>query len=387
MKRLLNKTGLSIIIAIVILIAAVMFIQQQIQSHASRPIPQKQENTTYPTVTVEYVNTGTYSATITGYGELTPHFSLSLAAEVSGQIININEQLEVGNVISKGEWLAKIDPTNYLATVKEAEQAVSEAKLALLEEERQVLQAQLEWKSSGIEGQPDSELVLREPQLQAAKSTLAHAEATLAYAKKELERTTIKAPFNAVITERQISLGSYVQTGSDIVSIYSIDRLEAVVPLSGKDWRLIDENTLSDANVSLKNIDTQQNWLGRVLRSQRHVDSDTRQRSIIVAIDEPQNNQAYSGMFVSMTLSGKPTESLWKLPTTALSQRGEIWYVNSDNELHNFSTSPLFNEAEFIYVSPPDELIASETAIVVQPLNSYVKGMKVSPVSKGDRHV
>jgi hypothetical protein len=106
-----------------------------------------------------------------------------------------------------------------------------------------------------------------------------------------------------------------------------------------------------------------------------------------VAIDEPQNNQAYSGMFVSMTLSGKPTESLWKLPTTALSQRGEIWYVNSDNELHNFSTSPLFNEAEFIYVSPPDELIASETAIVVQPLNSYVKGMKVSPVSKGDRHV
>jgi membrane fusion protein (multidrug efflux system) len=368
-------------LAIVIFVLIVMYTSAKIEANSSRPMPSRQEVIQHPSVSVVSVNPESYSATISGYGELTPHFELTLSAQVDGQITEISPSFEVGNSVNKGDWLVKLEQSDYVSAVKQAEKDVSTAKLTLLQEQRQVEQAKSEWMSSGFDGDPDSELVLRKPQLAEAEANVLATEAALKSAEKDLNQTIITAPFDAVITSRNIALGSYVQSGTDIVSLNSTDRLEVSVPLSSQDWKMIDTSKLDSYTVNLKNVETAQTWPARVLRAAQHVNIDTRQRSIIIAIDSPLSlaEPAYAGMFIDMTLQAKQIDNLWKLPNSSLSQRGEIWYVNEDNTLAKFTATALFSRDNAIFVSPPESLQHQQTIVVSHPLNNYLTGMFVSP--------
>ncbi len=370
-----------LILAIIIFIATLLYSTSQIAAQAERPMPVHNEPVQHPSVSVVNAKLDSYAAQLTGYGELTPHFELTLTAQVSGQITEISPSFEVGKVIKKGDWLVKLEQSQYLAAVKQAEKDLATAQLALLEQQRQAIQAKAEWLASGITGEPDSALVLRQPQLAEAQADIASAQATLQSAEKDLTNTVIKAPFDSVITNRSVALGSYLQTGSSVVSLNSTDRLEVSVPMSNKDWLMLNDKDLTSHKALLKNVETNQTWSARILRAQQHVDVDTRQRALILAIDKPlqQQQAAYAGMFVAMTLDANTLDNLWKLPSSALSQRGEIWYVKADNTLAKFSASPRFTRDNAIFISPPEQLQTQQQAVVIHPLNNYLEGMYVTP--------
>lgn len=372
--------------AIAILVLIFIYSSNAIEEHDQRPMPMRKEAPQRPNVSVINVSADSYAAHVSGFGELTPHFSLTLSAQVNGQIEHISKQFEVGNTIKKGDWLIKLEQSEYLAALKEAENNVAEAKLALLEEERQVIRAKAEWQASALSGQPDSELVLRQPQLLAAKANLHYAQATLTRAKKDVRQTKITAPFDALITTRNVSKGSFLQTGHDIASLYSIDRLEVAVPLSGQDWQNLPDFTQlkTPLKVSLRNVENQQSWQGQVLRSQQHIDVETRQRALVISIDKPlaQQPAVFAGTFVEVSLQGKLIDNLWKLPSSSLSQRGEIWYVTTDNTLAKIIANPLFAHNGNIFISVPADLANQPLSILSHPLNSYIEGMHVNPTEE-----
>jgi multidrug efflux pump subunit AcrA (membrane-fusion protein) len=82
-------------LAIVIFVLIVMYTSAKIEANSSRPMPSRQEVIQHPSVSVVSVNPESYSATISGYGELTPHFELTLSAQVDGQITEISPSFEV----------------------------------------------------------------------------------------------------------------------------------------------------------------------------------------------------------------------------------------------------------------------------------------------------
>ena len=372
-----------IIIAIVIFMAAFFYSSAQIAAQIEKPMPTKTQEPQRPTVSVVLVSADSYAAQISGYGELMPHFNLSLSAQVSGQIEQISPNLEVGQTVKKGDWLIKLERSDYQAALKEAEQNVATEKLNLLEEQRQSVQAKAEWSSSGIKGEPDSELVLRRPQLAAAQARFDYAKSALASAQKNVRQTIITAPFDALVTSRSVALGTYLQSGNDVATLISTDRLEVAVPLSDNDWAMLPHVSELNAHTAiLKNVENNKTWQGRVLRAEQHVDTESRQRALIIAIDKPltQTPQAFSGTFVSMTLEGKNVDHVWKLPSSALSQRGEIWYVKSDNTLEKFSATQLFAQQGSIFIKTPKALLNEKTSVVIHPLNNYLEGMYVAPI-------
>lgn len=373
--------------AVILLVVTVMTIQHRIEAQAARPAAVKKIAPQHPAVSVVTVQSGSYNAQVTAFGEASPHFELTLTAQVAGQVDRLASNFEAGYKLKKGDAIVFLEGSDYQAQVAAAKKNLSDARLILLEEEREALQAKAEWDASGMKGEPASALVLRQPQLAAAKAAVTKAEADLVSARKNLNKTRILAPFDALVVQRHISPGSYLQAGTPVATLYSTDRVDIAVSLSAEDWAKLPEATVLNSGqwpVALSHAQNGRKWGGRILRAEHHLDAGTRQRGLILALDHPLDSDPslLPGTFVKATIPGRRLENLWKLPGSALSQKGEIWYVQADNTLSSFSAKPLFNDGDDIYVSVPDTLKGREQKVLVHPLNSYLVGMRVKPVQE-----
>lgn len=382
-RKIINWS--TITVALAFLVGAIFYTRQLIAEQADhRPLPQIKQ-IRLPEVSVLTVERASYSARIEGYGETAAHYSLTLSAQTKGQVLMQSPQLEAGCQVKKGDLLLQMEDSDYLSAVASAQSELAAAKLALLEEQREASQAQAEWDASGLDGQPDSDLVLHTPQLEADRAAVAKAEATLASAEKDLTRTKMIAPFDAIVVQRLTSPGSYLQVGTEVATLYSTDMVEVAVPLSTRDWgNLPDTKTFSEIPwpVQIKGVEGTKAWSGRVLRAEQHVDSTSRQRTLLVAVDFPlqQTPPLLPGTFVEVGIEGSTIENVWKLPSSALSQRGEVWYVTDTGLLNRFVTEPIFSKDNYIYISVPKELSKAPAKVVVHPLSSYLQGMKVHPI-------
>lgn len=382
-RRIINWSTL--IVALIILAASILYTRQLIAEQGDNHRPPKKIGTQRPDVAVLAVTGASYNARIDGYGETKTHYSLTLTAQISGEVTGQSTQLESGCQVKKGDLLIQLEDSDYQSVVADAKSELASARLSLLEEQREASQAQTEWHSSGLSGEPDSGLVLHEPQLEAAKAAVVKAEAALMSAEKNLSRTKITSPFDAIVVERLTTPGSYLQAGTAIATLYSTDMIEVAVPLSTRDWgNLPDATTLIGSSwpVQLKGVEGRQTWSGRVLRAAQHVDSLSRQRTLIVAVDSPldQVPPLLPGVFVEVGMNGSAVDNILKLPSSALSQRGEIWYVAEGNVLARFSAEPIFSYDNSIYIKVPKELANVSVMIVVHPLSSYLPGMEVQPI-------
>lgn len=375
---------LAFIAAATILVIVFIVSRQMMADYANRPIIKREAPVIRPDVSVLSVQTDRYQASISAFGSANPRFNIMLSAQVAGQVESLSANFETGLRVKQGTVLATLESSDYRATVAQAQQQLAEAELLFMQEQRQGRQAATEWQASGLAGEPD-DLVLRKPQLAQAQAAVNNAKAQLQSAEKDLQFTEIKAPFDALIVTRDISPGSFVQTGSQVATLYSTDLIEVTVSLSEREWQSLPASSQMLAMqwpVNLQAVEGNGQWQGRVLRSEQHLDGTTRQRALIIGVEQPLDQQPTlnPGTFIRATLAGNEQTGLWRLPLTSLSQRGDIWYVDTDNQLAKFATTPIFSDAEFIYIQPPEALTGQNQKVLIQPIDSYLSGMMVKPV-------
>ena len=380
----------TIIILLVTLIAAssiyaaIEFNAQQMAENAQQAKPNPE--VIYPEVGVVTVTPQDYQSQVSGYGEAKAHFELDLKSEVSGQVLELSGRFDNGKRVKKGEQLLVVDDNNYRMAVTDAEAALASANQSLLEEKRQHEQVRLEWKNSGLSGEPSSPLVLREPQMAVAKTTYEQARQSLENAKRDLSKTRISAPFDALVISRDVDVGSYLQTGDSIASLYSTDKIEISIPLSHTKWRnlgltLSTQNQDATRHVTLTSVDGLNQWQAYIERVEQHYDQTTRQRSLIVAVDQPleQTPPLYPNAYVKAVISGKNLKSVLRLPQTAISQNQEVWHVDETMHLRKQRPVKVFEDHEYVYI---EALSDKPLQIVVRPLNNYIEGARVTPLSE-----
>ena len=362
------------------------------------------------------VTANSYKAKVKGYGQVVPQDSLSLVAQVSGQVTHLSPVFKTGALVESDTVLARIDDTSYQQALASANATYQAAVVGLEEERLQGTQAKDEWTRSGLEGEPLSALVLREPQLKAAQATLDEAEQSVNSAKRDLAFTSLRAPFNALVVNRDIAQGSFVQAGSAVATLYSADVAEVAIGLSPSQWTQLPSVTgaqlSGDAvfnwSVTLTDTTTGNKWDANIARAEWHQSDTTRQRNAIAVIEKPldQANPLLFGSFVQAEIEGRSLDNVWKLPTSAISQKQEVWLVlPSTGQLAKFTPSVLFESEGYAYVTPPktsditgditDESTPEHISemrpalIVARPLNSYLVNTKVKPIveSKIGGHV
>jgi membrane fusion protein, multidrug efflux system len=245
-------------------------------------------------------------------GSLSAETQATVRAEVSGAVLQT--YVEAGSPVRAGQELARIDDSGIRDAYLSAKSAVTTAdntvQLATREAERSETLA----KAGAIaERQRDQ----ARNQLTGAQAQAADARARLANAQKQLEKTTIRAPFSGVVSARTVNAGDFVSPGTAAYTIInpSTMRLEASVP--GEALPSIRLGAPVDFTV---NGYANRRFTGRISSINPVADPATRQVRVIITIPN-QGGTLVSGLFAEGRVSAESRTSP-VVPSAAVDERG-----------------------------------------------------------------
>ncbi|MBT8077937.1 MAG: efflux RND transporter periplasmic adaptor subunit [Gammaproteobacteria bacterium] len=344
-------------------------------------------------VDVVPVETRDYQVRLQSYGTVQPRTSATLIAQVSGQIVSVNPNVRDGGFFDKGDVLATIDSRDYEADVRIAEAVLMDARQALAEAEARSEQAREDWARLGNEG-PAPDLVLRVPQLEAARARVKSAESTLRKAELDLERTRIVAPFDGRILKGYADLGQVVNVNSPLADIYATDYVEIRLPLRNRDLDYIElperfrdqDTTASTSNVRIvSELIGNASWDAKLVRTEGAIDETARQLHVIAQIDDPFAGGPGGlrppkiGQYVTAELTGKILQDVLVVPNSAIYQ-GSYVYVVEDNLLRR-------RDVDIDWQNDTEAVISAGLrdgdSLVITPLGQVTSGIRVSVSESG----
>ena len=132
-----------------------------------------------------------------------------LSAETAGTLLRWTA--DVGAAVKRGEVLAQIDPRDAELSVQRA-QAALDASNARLKLAQAQLQRSRDLVAQGFYSQ--EALAQRETEVALLQTEASANRAQLATAQRQLGKTTLRAPFDASVTERLAQTGEAVASGS-----------------------------------------------------------------------------------------------------------------------------------------------------------------------------
>ncbi|TMP42966.1 efflux RND transporter periplasmic adaptor subunit [Pseudoalteromonas citrea] len=366
-----------IILPIAVLIAGVGI--SAAFSAMKKPPEEKAEKVIHPLVEVQAVTVAPMQLSVDSYGIVKPKYTTSLVAQVNGQIIQLSERFVRGGFVKAGEILARIDPNDYEAALIEAQANLAQASSALEIEQAQAHVAKTEWqriKNNTNETIP-SELYLRKPQLAEKLAQYRAAQASEKRAKRNLERTYIKAPYDAIIESREVSLGSVVSPGSQFGVLNATSVAEIRLPVADKDLQYLVNNGI-DAPVTLaaKFAGKSVTWNGKVVRSEGVIDERSRMTYLVAQVDIPYGlteKPLRFGTYLNAKIEGQLLQSAVAVPRHLVND-GKIATLQEDSTLA-FKPLNIVREANGFVIA--DQGLNDGNRIITSALEYPSDGMTV----------
>ncbi len=333
-------------------------------------------------VTVRRIDPQSHAATITAMGEVAPLWQTTIRARVDGPISHLSPCLKVGHAVRQGDLLVRILPNSYRMQVAEARSRLAGAAVALMREEREAREAHANWQRSGLTGDPASPLVLREPQLAAARAEVDAAQAALVQAETMLQDTDMRAPFDAIIGAASVNPGETLFAGDPVATLFDMTRAEIGVHLDAARWDLLPAS-LSEIQATLVDPRGHGKWRARAVRHSRHLDPESRLRILYVQVDQPLNQHPplLPGSFVRVEMTGRTIPDLIRIPASSFTDQGIAWFVDADHRLRSWATTPVFYGHGEVYLRRPDAL-EGPVHIALSPHDGYTAGLTVQPLNE-----
>ena len=354
------------------------------------PIKKRKAATPVPMARTMVVQTALKTMVIRGEGTVMPLDEIDLAPEVSGKVVFLSRAMINGGAFKKGETLLRIEPEDYRLAVTLQESKVKNAQSLLRLAEEETAAAKEEWQQlyvdDGKRRKEPPALVLKQPQLAAAKAKLAADKADLRNAMLSLERTEIKAPFNGRVEVEDVGLGQYVRVGEELATLFSTDVAEIVVPLDDESlfWFHVPGFTPGEgpgaaATIQARLAGRTCTWEGQVVRAEGKMDDRTRMVRVVVRVDNPYAARPplAVGLFVRVEIKGRQIPELAVIPRSALHEGDTVWVVDDDDRLHYQKVHVARIDGEQVQI---EKGLKTGDQVVISPLKTVVNGMIIRPV-------
>lgn len=382
-----------IILPIAILVAGVIAFVGF--SSLKTPPEEKAEVDNTPIVAVENIVVAPMILHVSSYGIVKPKYETSLVAQVYGEIVELSDIFVRGGFVKKGQLLARIDPNDYHAALIEAQASMASARAALEKEVAQGKVAEREWKQ--IKDTSPTELSLRKPQLAQELARVKSAQAGILRAERNLQRTEIKAPYDAMIDNRMIGLGSFVSVGTQIGKLLGTAIAEVRLPVADNQLQfLIDQGHFSKVKLVGTYAGKSVEWLANIARNEGVIDNKSRMTYLVAEIRNPYllkgasaeknttGNKTVShveplrfGSYVQAEILGVEIANASVLPRY-LVVGDTVALLDNDSKLHYAAIDIVRQEGANVVVSSG---LFDGDRLIVSALDYPVDGMKLALIS------
>jgi membrane fusion protein (multidrug efflux system) len=183
-----------------------------------------------PPVTLSPVRAVDLRERIEATGELVAKEQAPIAAEVGGRVTEL--LVEEGTRVEAGTPVLAIDPERRKLERDSAQARADEAEAALREQERE-LRRVTDLRARKVASQTQQEQAETARKLAQARHLAA--EADLGVAERALRDATVAAPFAGHVAQRYVGRGEYVQPGTPLFELVSLDPIEVEFSVSEVD--------------------------------------------------------------------------------------------------------------------------------------------------------
>jgi len=302
-----------------------------------------------------------YQIAIDSQGSVRAHYTTTVTPQVAGTILKLHDRFEDGAFFKKDEILAELDPADFQVAVSAAESRLARAEAILVQEEARAKQARLNWQDLGYDEEP-SELVLRVPQLKEAKASVDAATAELEQARRDLDRTKIRAPFDGRVQERAVGLGQAVGGSTPLGEIFATDFAEIRLPLAPRQLDFINlPSHPGDSEVSVTLTDAigqrhEVQWEAKIVRTEGALDESSRELFAIARIDDPfglisGKPPLRIGQPVRASIRGNILKEVFVIPRHAMRGVNRIYLVDRQNPaIQRTNIEPIWSTADELVI-------------------------------------
>ena len=372
-----------IFIPIVILISG--FLMFMLFSSMKKPPEEKEEVDNTPIVAVEPISVVPMTLQVESYGVVKPKYETELVAQVNGQIVELSDTFVRGGFVKKGQLLARIDPNDYEAALIDAEANMASARAALETERAQGRVAEQEWKR--ITNTSPTELSLRKPQLAQELARVKAAQASVLRAKRNLERTQLRAPYDAMIESRNVGLGSFVAMGSMVGKLLSTSIAEVRLPVADNQLEfLVAQGEGASVNLVGTFAGRETVWQAKIVRSEGVIDSKSRMSYLVAEIHDPyalvermKETPVRFGSYVTAKILGLEIAQAASIPRH-LVDNNRVAILDNESKLHYTEINIVRQDGRNVIVSKG---LADGDQLIVSALDYPIDGMKLALI--GDK--
>jgi len=284
-----------------------------------------------------------------------------LQAELGGRVVWQSPELVAGGRFKEGEPILRIDPRDYQLRVETHRSQVNRARLDLSIEARRGEVAKREWDAFGEIDVSDEQRALaqREPQLEAMRLALKAAQSALKKAQLDLTRTTLRAPFNAIVVSENVDSGQLISPQTAVARMVGTDEYHVQMSVPVVSLRTVHAHTPeapgSEAKIIQQVGSETIERRGEVIRQLPDLDPGGAMARLLINIENPLGEEGelplLLGSFVNVAIAAQAIEDAIRLPRVALRSGQYVYVMNDQNVLEIRDVQIAWTEPDAVLVT------------------------------------
>jgi len=353
-------------------------------------------------------------------GTVVPSRSLELRPMVGGTVAEMSANLVNGGVVRAGDTLLTLDPVDHELHLKRATASLEEAKARLRELEAgveahrirlDIARRQLDLRNAELArnnelfkngtiaaprleqaklaqaaeeqavAQQTSAYAAQQAQVSQQEAAIARLSAELEQARINLERTRIKAPFDAFVGQVRAETGMLLSPSDQVAKLVAAERLEVFITVPTEFYgRLVQAGEPAvgrQATVVWRMGASELSYAARIERIAEAI--DTASGGVGLHLTVPGNFLDQSlrpGAFVDVMIEDRTFPSVVALPGVALHGEDTVYVVSAEDRLEARTVDLASRQNGLVFVSSG---LSSGDRVVTTRFPEIAPGLKVAP--------
>lgn len=340
-----------------------------------------------PVVRVQEMRFQSWQYVVQAYGSVAPRSESNLIPQVSGAVVWVSPSLVSGGFFEEGEALLRVDPSDYEVNLEMALAAVTRGKSEHARANKELKRQQRLARSSVASDAAYDDAVNREV---VAGAALRESRARLLQAERDLERTTIVAPYAGRVRSEEVDVGQFVSRGDLLAKVYAVDFAEVRLPIPDAELQYLDlplhfhtDDQGPLVRLSARFAGKEREWSGRVVRTEGEIDAKSRMIHVVAQVDDPYRMMSDDessaaplavGLFVEAQIMGRTVSEVMLVPRRAFRGGDRVLVVSPDHRMRYRTVEVLRWERDVAIVG--SGLLDGEL-VCVSLIQAVVDGMRV----------